>query len=65
MRLAPLGQGVILGRRDIASTYVFYSLSSARNSVIDFKTQIVMKFNFQSISFIIFLYVMYYALLLL
>jgi hypothetical protein len=43
---------------------VFYPLPSAQNSVIEFETQGVIKFNFQSISFVIFLYVMYYALLL-
>jgi hypothetical protein len=31
--------------------------------VIKFKTQFVIKFNFESISIVIFLYVMYYALL--
>jgi hypothetical protein len=34
------------------------------NSVIEFETQIAIKFNFQSILFVIFLYVMYYASLL-
>jgi hypothetical protein len=46
LRLAPLGRGVTLVHRDITSTNVFYSLSSAQNSVINFETQIVIKFNF-------------------
>jgi large-conductance mechanosensitive channel len=64
LRSAPLGQGVILGRRVIAFANIFYSLSSAQNSIIEFETQIIIKFNFQSILFLIFLYVKYYALLL-
>jgi hypothetical protein len=35
--------------------------SLAQNSVIEFETQIIIKFNFESISFVIFLYMMYYA----
>jgi hypothetical protein len=57
-------QDVILDREVIVSVNVFYSPSSAQNSVIEFKTHFVINFNFQSISFVIFLYVMYYTLLL-
>jgi hypothetical protein len=31
---------------------IFYFQSSAQNSVIEFKTQIIIKFNFQSISYV-------------
>jgi hypothetical protein len=48
MRSAPLGQGVILVHRDIIFANVFFSLSSAQNSVIEFKTQIVIKFIFRA-----------------
>jgi hypothetical protein len=64
MRSAPLGQGVILVHQDIAYANIFYSVSSAQNSVIEFQTQIVIKFSFQNISFVHFLYVTYYASLL-
>jgi hypothetical protein len=64
LRSAPLGQGVVLVHRVIASANMFYSLSSAKNSVIEFETKIVINFNFQSISVVKFLYVMYYTLLL-
>jgi hypothetical protein len=40
------GQGVVLDRRVIASANVFYYTSSAQNSVVKFKTQLVIKFNF-------------------
>jgi hypothetical protein len=52
LRSASLGQDVVLDRQVIASANVFYSQSSAQNSVIEFKTQLVIKFNFQSISFV-------------
>jgi hypothetical protein len=46
LRSAPLGKGAIFDGRVIASINIFYSLSSAQNYVIEFKTQIVIKFNF-------------------
>jgi hypothetical protein len=49
---ARLGQGVILNRQVIASANRFYPQSSAQNFVIKFKTQIIIKFNFQSISLV-------------
>jgi hypothetical protein len=64
LRSASLVQDVILDREVIVFINVFYSLSSAQNSVIEFETYFVINFNFQSISFVIFLYVMYYTLLL-
>jgi hypothetical protein len=44
LRSAPLVQGVVLDQLVITSSNVFYSLSSAQNSVIEFK--IVIRFNF-------------------
>jgi hypothetical protein len=64
LRLASLGQGVILDQRVIASTNLFYSQSYTQISVIKFESQFVIKFNFQSILFIYFLYEIYYTLLL-
>jgi hypothetical protein len=46
----------------ITSTNHFYSQSSAHNSITEFETQFIIKFNFQSISFANFLYVVYYEL---
>jgi hypothetical protein len=53
LRSASLGQGAILDRRmfPLPQKY-FHPLSSAQNSVIEFKTQIVIKFNLQSISYV-------------
>jgi hypothetical protein len=53
LKSAFLGQGVILDRRvSSLSKNVFYSLSSAQNSVIEFKTKFVIKINFKSISYV-------------
>jgi hypothetical protein len=46
LRSTPLGQDVILVHRDIVSAKHFYSLSFAQNSVINFESQIVIKFTF-------------------
>jgi hypothetical protein len=47
LRSAPLGQGAVLDRWVIASTKMYFILYlSAENTVIEFKTQFVIKFNF-------------------
>jgi hypothetical protein len=46
LRMSPLGQGAALDHRVITFACCFDSLSSTQNSVIEFKTQIVIKFNF-------------------
>jgi hypothetical protein len=52
LRSASLGQGVILDRRVffILQIVLFSILRS--NSIIEFKTLVVKKFNFQSISYV-------------
>jgi hypothetical protein len=50
LRSAYLGSGVVLDRRVITSVNCFYSQSSDFNSIIEFETQFVIQFNFQSIS---------------
>jgi hypothetical protein len=62
--MTSLGQGAAIDRRVFAFANHFYSLSFTQNFIIKFKTQVVIKFNFQSILFVKFLYVMSYALLL-
>jgi hypothetical protein len=52
MRSVSLGQGAVLDQKCFAFTNVFYSLSFAQKSVIEFKIQIVINFNFQCISFV-------------
>jgi hypothetical protein len=52
LRLASLGQGTILDRQVMASANCCYSQSFAQNFVIKFKTYFVIKFNFQSSSYV-------------
>jgi hypothetical protein len=53
LKLISLGQGAILDHLKCSTSInAFYCLSSAQNSIIQFKTPIVIKFNFQSISFV-------------
>jgi hypothetical protein len=59
---ASLGQDAVLDRRVSSLPQKMYFILSS--VATEFETEIVIKFNFQSISFVIFLYVMYYASLL-
>jgi hypothetical protein len=43
LRSASVGQGAVIDRRVFASVNVLYSLSSAKNSATEFKTQICNK----------------------
>jgi hypothetical protein len=53
LRSVSLVQGVIPDSSSVpVSAKYFYSLSSTQNSVIELKTQIIIKFNFQSISYV-------------
>jgi hypothetical protein len=53
LRSASQGQGAVLDRRVFPLPQkCFYSLASTQNSVFEFKTQIIIKFNFQSISYV-------------
>jgi hypothetical protein len=54
LRSASLRHGAVLDRRVIISANYLYFQSSAQNSVTKFKTQLVIKFNFQSFSFAFF-----------
>jgi hypothetical protein len=64
LRSASLVQGVVLNHRVFSLPQIILVLYLPLKLVIKFETQSVIKFNFQSISFVIFLYVMYYTLLL-
>jgi hypothetical protein len=53
LRSASLGQGAVLDRRVfLLPQKYFYSLPSTQNSIIEFKTKFVIKFNFQSILYV-------------
>jgi hypothetical protein len=53
LRSASLGQGAVLDRRVFPLLQkCFYSLPSTQNTIIEFETKFVIKFNFQSILYV-------------